>query len=179
MTAMRFVTTSLSGVMLIELDAIEDDRGSFARTFCAAEFARAGIVLQPKQANISHNVEARTLRGLHYQADPHGESKVVHCVRGRIFDVAVDLRRASPTYRQWYGVELSPELRRMLFIPEGCAHGFLTLEASSDVSYLMGQSFVPEAARGVRWNDPAFAIDWPAEPRRISSRDASYPDFAP
>ncbi|MDP2296528.1 MAG: dTDP-4-dehydrorhamnose 3,5-epimerase family protein [Pseudolabrys sp.] len=176
---MRFIPSPLPGVVTVELEPAEDDRGFFARSFCAAEFASAGIALQPQQANISHNADALTLRGMHYQAAPHGEPKLVQCVRGRIFDVAVDLRRASPSYRQWFGLELAPDLRRMLFVPDGCAHGFLTLEADSDVLYLMGQSFVPEAARGVRWNDPAFGIVWPAEPQRISSRDAAYPHFTP
>src|SRR5688572_19636501 len=129
---MRFSKTAIADVLLIELDAAEDERGFFARTFCEDEFARAGIALRLTQVNISHNRDALTLRGLHYQAAPHGESKIVHCVRGQIFDVAVDLRRESPSYRQWIGVELAPELRRLLFIPEGCAHGFLTLEPSTD-----------------------------------------------
>ena len=176
---MRFIPTPLAGVVTVEMEAAEDDRGFFARSFCAEEFARAGIALKPQQANISHNADALTLRGMHYQAAPHGEPKLVQCVRGRIYDVAVDLRPASSTYRQWFGLELAPDLKRMLFVPEGCAHGFLTLEADSDVLYLMGQPFVPEAARGVRWNDPAFGIAWPAAPQRISSRDAACPDFTP
>ena len=116
---------------------------------------------------------------MHYQADPHGEIKVVQCVRGRIFDVAVDLRAASPGYRRWFGIELAPKLRRMLFIPQGCAHGFMTLEDDSDVLYLMGQSYQPSAQRGVRWNDPAFAIAWPAQPLVMSARDEACPDFEP
>jgi dTDP-4-dehydrorhamnose 3,5-epimerase len=135
--------------------------------------------MRPKQINTSHNRDALTLRGLHYQAAPHGESKLVHCVRGRLFDVVVDLRGASPSYRRWVGVELTPEFRRLLFIPAGCAHGFLTLEASTDLIYVMGDPFVAEAARGVRWDDPAFDIKWPAEPRIISERDSSFPDFSP
>jgi len=176
---MRFSPTPLQGVLVIELDAAEDVRGFFARTYCEEEFARAGIVMRPKQINLSHNADAFTLRGLHYQEASLGESKIVQCARGKVFDVAVDLRRGSPSYRQWHGLELSPDARRMLFIPEGCAHGFLTLEADSDLIYLMGQSFVAEAGRGVRWNDAAFNIRWPSQPRVISSRDASYPDFNP
>jgi dTDP-4-dehydrorhamnose 3,5-epimerase len=175
----RFVETPLHGVVLIELDSMEDERGSFVRTFCDDEFERAGIAMRVRQTNLSHNRHALTLRGMHYQQAPHGEPKVVQCVRGRIFDVAVDLRPGSPSYRRWFAAELAPELQRMIFIPEGCAHGFLTLEKSSDVLYLMGQQFVPGAARGVRWNDPAFGIAWPAEPRIISPRDNSYPDFVP
>jgi dTDP-4-dehydrorhamnose 3,5-epimerase len=176
---MRFVPTTLAGVVVIDLDVAEDDRGFFARTFCEDDFARAGLAMRPGQINLSSNTHAFTLRGLHFQTAPHGESKVVQCVRGRIFDVTVDLRSDSPSYRRWFGIELAPDLRRMVFIPEGCAHGFLTLEQASDVFYLMGHPFVPEAGHGVRWNDPAFGIDWPAQPRIISPRDRSYPDFKP
>jgi dTDP-4-dehydrorhamnose 3,5-epimerase len=174
---MRFSQTALPGVLTIELDAQEDARGSFARTFCEDEFA--ALAFRPRQINLSQNPRALTLRGMHYQAAPHGESKVVQCVRGRIFDVAVDLRAGSPTYRRWFGIELGPALRRMLFIPEDCAHGFITLEDHSDVLYLMGRSHQPSAQRGVRWNDPAFAIDWPAQPRVISPRDETFPDYKP
>jgi dTDP-4-dehydrorhamnose 3,5-epimerase len=174
---MRFTETALAGVVTIALDAAEDERGFFARTFCDDEFLRAGIVMQPRQMNLSHNIETLTLRGMHYQAATHGESKLVQCVRGRIFDVVVDLRRHSPTYRRWVGIELAPDLRRMIFVPEGCAHGFLTLEQDSDVFYLMGSAYVSEAGRGVRWSDPAFGIVWPAPPRVISARDNAYPDF--
>jgi dTDP-4-dehydrorhamnose 3,5-epimerase len=175
---MKFSKTAIDGVLLVELDAVEDERGFFARTFCEEEFSRAGIAMQAKQINTSHNREALTLRGLHFQAAPHGESKLVYCVRGRLFDVVVDLRRASSSYRRWVGVELTPESRQLFFIPEGCAHGFLTLEASTDLIYVMGHPFVAEAARGVRWNDPAFDIKWPAEPRIISERDSSFPYFS-
>lgn len=174
---MRFSKTAVDGVLLIDLDAAEDARGFFARAFCEEEFARAGIALRARQVSLSHNRAALTLRGLHYQAAPHEETKLVHCVRGRIFDVAVDLRPASATYRRWTAAELSPAARRMLYIPKGCAHGFLTLEADSDILYVMGADFVAEAGRGVRWNDPAFGIDWPAAPQVIAERDATYPDF--
>lgn len=174
---MRFSPTAVDGVKLIDLDTAEDERGFFARTFCEEEFARAGIALTARQLNLSYNRDAFTLRGLHYQAAPHAEAKIVHCVRGRIYDVALDLRPASSTYLRWTAAELSPQVRRMLYIPEGCAHGFLTLEPDSDIIYVMGTVFVAEAARGVRWNDPAFGIDWPAAPRVISERDADYPDF--
>jgi dTDP-4-dehydrorhamnose 3,5-epimerase len=174
---MRFAETALAGVVTVDLDAVSDERGFFSRTFCEDEFRKAGLVIQPQQMNLSHNIKAFTLRGMHYQAVPHGESKVVQCVRGRIFDVVVDLRRDSPTHRRWLGLELAPDLQRMIFIPEGCAHGFLTLEDASDVHYVMGSAYVPEAGRGVRWNDPAFGIVWPAPPRVISARDGSYPDY--
>lgn len=176
---MRFRSTTLPGVLVIDLDAQEDARGSFARTFCEEEFARAGFEFRPKQINLSGNLQALTLRGMHYQAAPHGETKVVQCVRGRIFDVAVDLRPESPSHRKWFGIELAPDLRRMIFIPEGFAHGFVTLEDDSDVLYLMGRSFEASAQRGVRWNDPAFAIGWPAQPRLISPRDETFPDYQP
>jgi dTDP-4-dehydrorhamnose 3,5-epimerase len=174
---MRFSKTAIDDVLLIDFDAAEDERGFFARTFCEEEFALAGLAMHATQINQSHNRHAFTLRGLHYQAAPHGETKIVQCVRGRIFDVAVDLRRESPSYLRWIGVELTPESRQLVFIPEGCAHGFLTLEALSDLVYVMGSPFVPEAARGVRWDDPAFGITWPATPRVISERDSSFADF--
>lgn len=175
---MRFTPTAIADVMLIEFDAAEDSRGFFARTFCEQEFARAGLAMQVRQMSVSHNRDVFTLRGLHYQAAPHAESKVVQCVRGRVFDVAADLRPGSPTWHRWAGVELAPELRRALYIPEGCAHGFLTLEPASDIVYAMGHPFIAEAGRGVRWNDPALGIAWPAAPRVISDRDAGYPDLA-
>ncbi|MGH6742047.1 MAG: dTDP-4-dehydrorhamnose 3,5-epimerase family protein [Bradyrhizobium sp.] len=176
---MRFSQTALLGVQVIDLDAQEDARGSFARTFCEDEFAGAGLDFRPKQINLSHNPRAMTLRGMHYQAAPHGEPKVVQCIRGRIFDVAVDLRPGSPNHRSWFGLELAPELRRMLFIPEGFAHGFITLSADSDVLYLMGRPFEASVQRGVRWDDPAFAIQWPAQPCVMSPRDETFPDYKP
>jgi dTDP-4-dehydrorhamnose 3,5-epimerase len=174
---MRFTKTPIGGVQVIELETNEDDRGWFARSFCEEEFARAGIALVVRQMNLSHNREALTLRGMHYQAAPHAEAKLVHCVRGKAYDVALDLRPASPTFRRWFGIELSPATSRLLFIPEGCAHGFLTLEAETDLLYTMGTAYVAEAARGVRWNDPAFGIAWPAAPRVISPRDASFGNY--
>ena len=174
---MRFTPTALDGVTIVELDAIEDDRGFFARTFCEEEFAKAGIAMRIRQTNLSHNPRAFTLRGLHYQVAPYEEAKVVQCVRGRIWDVAVDLRPQSRTFCGWAGVELSPEARRLFYIPPGCAHGFITLEDDSDVAYLMGEAYAPGAGRGLRWNDPAFGIDWPAQPIEMSERDAGYPDL--
>jgi dTDP-4-dehydrorhamnose 3,5-epimerase len=176
---MRFTQTSMAGVLVIELDAQQDERGSFARTFCEQEFVRAGLDFRPKQINLSQNPRALTLRGMHYQAAPHGEPKLVQCVRGRVFDVAVDLRSQSPSHRQWFGLELAPGLHRMLLIPEGCAHGFITLQDDSDVLYLMGQPYEASAQRGVRWNDAAFAIGWPASPRVIAPRDETFPDYRP
>ena len=178
---MRFLETTLSGAWLIELDQHGDERGWFARAFDAAEFEARGMNPAVVQCNASFNARRGTLRGMHYQADPHGESKLVRCVRGAIFDVAVDLRADSPTRLRWHGAELSEENRRALYIPAGMAHGFQSLSDDSELLYLMGNAYVPEASRGVRWDDPAFAIDWPEPdgPRIISDRDASFPDFAP
>ncbi len=177
---MRYLETPLSGAWVLELDLLEDDRGWFARTFDAAEFDARGMNPAVVQCNASFNARGGTLRGMHYQAEPHGESKLVRCVRGAIYDVAVDLRAGSPTFLQWHGVELSAENRRSFYIPAGLAHGFQTLEDSSEVHYLMGDPYVPKSSRGVRWNDPAFAITWPEPPaagRIVSERDAEYADF--
>jgi dTDP-4-dehydrorhamnose 3,5-epimerase len=176
---MRFAETPLAGVWVIELDLLGDERGWFARTFGAEEFEARGLNPAVVQCNASFNARRDTLRGMHYQAEPHGESKLVRCVRGAIFDVAVDLRSDSSTFCAWHGVELSAENRRALYIPAGLAHGFQTLSDDCEVLYQMGHRYVPEAARGVRWDDPAFEIEWPRtqEARLVSERDASYPDF--
>ena len=176
---MRFVRTPLPGVWIIEPEPIADERGSFARIYDAAEFAAHGIDATVVQSSVSYNVRRDTLRGMHYQAAPHGEPKLVRCVRGAIYDVALDLRPDSPAYCAWYAVELDPDGGRTLFMPAGVAHGFQTLADSSEVLYQMGHEFVPEAARGVRWDDPAFGIEWPepAGERTISERDRTYPDF--
>ncbi len=173
---MRFVETPLPGAWVIELEEIEDERGWFARTFDAEEFRARGLNPDVVQCNASFNRRAGTLRGMHYQAPPHGESKLVRCVGGAIFDVAVDLRDGSPTYRGWHGVELSAENRRAFYIPAGLAHGFQTLADDSEVLYQMGDPYVPEAARGVRWDDPALGIAWPAPDgeRVISEKDRAY-----
>lgn len=172
---MRFRPTAIEGLTVVELDVHEDARGSFVRTFCAAEFEAAGHPFRVVQANLSVNRLRHTLRGLHYQRAPHGEPKIVSCIKGRIFDVAVDMRPQSPTYLQWQGFELAPELPRLLHIAEGLAHGFLTLQPDSHVHYLMGAAYQPSAAMGARWDDPAIGIDWPAAPANISDRDRSYP----
>lgn len=178
---MRFVQTPLPGAWVIELELLGDERGWFARTFDAEEFAARGMNPAVAQCNASFNARRGTLRGLHYQAAPHGESKLVRCVRGAIFDVAVDLREDSPAYRSWHGVELSADNGRAFYIPDGMAHGFQTLVDDCEVIYQMGERYEADAARGVRWDDPAFAIGWPDPQgeRVISERDASYPDFAP
>jgi dTDP-4-dehydrorhamnose 3,5-epimerase len=172
---MRFLETRIDGVWIIEPERHTDSRGTFCRTFCESEFAGAGIPFKVVQVNHSFNPAKHTLRGLHYQVSPYGEPKLVSCLRGRIFDVAVDLRPDSPTFRNWLSIELGPAAGRMLFISAGLAHGFLTLEAETEVMYLMGAPHVPDAARGLRWDDPALGIGWPAAPELISNRDASYP----
>jgi dTDP-4-dehydrorhamnose 3,5-epimerase len=176
---MRFVPTLLPGVWLIEPERIADERGWFARTFDRHEFIAHGCNPEVVQCNASFNLCRDTLRGMHYQAEPHSESKLVRCVRGAIFDVAVDLRSGSPTHRRWHGVQLSAENRRAFYIPPGLAHGFQTLSDDAEVLYQMGNPYVPEAARGVRWDDPAFAIEWPEPdgPRIVSERDRAIDDF--
>jgi len=172
----------VSGAYLIEPEPIADERGLFARTFCAEEFARRGLDARVSQCNTSANRRAGTLRGMHYQAAPHGEAKLVRCTRGAIFDVAVDLRPSSSTYLRWAAAELTADNRQAFFIPAGCAHGFQTLADDSEVLYQMSTPFVPGAGRGVRWNDPAFGITWPEPPplgRTISERDRVYPDLTP
>jgi len=156
-----------------------DERGFFARTFCERELEQHGLPTRFPQCNLSRNRRRGTLRGMHYEATPSAESKLVRCVTGAIFDVIVDLRPGSATRFAWIGVELSGETGRALFVPAGFAHGFLTLSDDSDVFYHMGDFYRPEAARGFRWNDPLFAIQWPAPPNSIAERDASYPDYEP
>lgn len=178
---MRLEPTPLHGARVVELDLLGDERGWFARTYDEALFVAEGLQPVGVQANSSFNAARDTLRGLHYQAAPHGEAKLVRCVRGAIWDVGVDLRRDSPSYLRWHAVELSAGNRRALYLPAGVAHGFQTLTDDCEVHYLMGHPYVPGAARGVRWDDPAFAIDWPAPQgeRTISERDRSFADFAP
>lgn len=176
---MRFHETKLSGVFEIGLDTLADERGFFARSWCQREFGDNGLNSRLVQCNISLNTHRRTLRGLHYQAVPFAETKLVRCISGAIYDVALDLRRNSPTFGQWFGTVLSAENRHSLYIPEGCAHGFLTLTNDSEVFYQMSEFFHPEARRGVRWNDPAFQIAWPESVEVISERDRTYPDFEP
>jgi dTDP-4-dehydrorhamnose 3,5-epimerase len=178
---MRFKAATLPGVWVVVLDRLDDERGWFARTFDEEEFRSRSLNPSVVQCNTSYNARRGTLRGMHYQAAPEGESKLVRCVRGAIFDVAVDLRADSATYCAWDGVELSAENGLALYIPAGLAHGFLTLTDDCEVLYQMGHRYVPGAARGVRWDDPAFGIKWPRAQgsRIISERDASYPDFQP
>lgn len=176
---MRFLGSALPGVWVIELDPIGDERGWFARAFDADAFKARGLDHRVVQCNISLNARRGTVRGMHYQAEPHSEPKLVRCVRGSSFDVALDLRSDSPGYCRWHGVELSAENHRALYLPPGVAHGYQTLADETELFYQMGYHHVPEAARGVRWDDPAFGIEWPhvaGEPV-ISERNRSYPDF--
>ena len=177
---MIFNETKLKGAYIIEVEPFEDERGSFARTFCREEFETHGLNSFIAQCNISHNRKKGTLRGMHYQIAPHAEAKLVTCLAGSIYDVIIDLRPDSITYCHWLAVELSARRRRsLIYIPEGFAHGFQTLEDDTEVFYQMSHAYVPQFARGVRWDDPAFAIYWPDRPRTLSDRDNNYPDFSP
>ena len=173
------VEQRLPGVYLIELERRADERGFFARSFCVDELAAAGLHTDYPQGNVSFNTRTHTLRGMHYQAAPHGEVKIVGCTAGAILDVVVDLRRGSPSFLQWCAVELTPASGAQLYIPAGFGHGFLTLADDTEVSYRMGTRYVPEAARGLRWDDPRIGITWPARPAVISARDATYRDLDP
>ena len=175
----RFEQTALDGVVLIELEPHVDDRGAFARAFCEEEFADAGLPVHFPQCNLSINHEAGTLRGLHFNAPPHGESKLVRCVRGAIYDVVVDLRAGSTTRFEHFAVELSADNRLALYVPPDFAHGFVTLADATDVYYHMGSSYVPAAARGLRWDDPHLGIEWPVEPTVMSTADAELPLLDP
>ena len=176
---MQFRETALAGAWVVELERIEDERGWFARSFDREEFRSRGMSPDVVQCNVSFNVRRGTLRGMHFQREPHGEAKLVRCVRGSIFDVAVDLRPHEQTFCQWEAVELSAENGLGFYIPPGMAHGFQTLREDCEVLYQMGSAYVPDAASGVRWDDPAFAIDWPDAPegRTISTKDREYEDF--
>ncbi len=174
---MRFEPTSLPDLVLVRLEPHADERGHFARTLCERELEGAGLNTRWAQSSTSFNIRGGTLRGMHFQRAPFAETKIVRCTRGAIFDVAVDLRPASSTYGQWFGVELTPDNHRMLYIPAGFAHGFVTLADASEVLYQISDYFEPSAAAGVRWNDPAFGIRWPRAPEVINERDAGWPDF--
>jgi dTDP-4-dehydrorhamnose 3,5-epimerase len=172
---MIFKESTLAGAYTIELARVDDERGFFARTYCAEEFAARGLPAQMPQCSVSFNSRKGTLRGLHFQAAPHTEEKLVRCTAGAIFDVIVDLRVDSPTQRRWFATELTADNRRSLFIPRGFAHGFITMRDDTEVLYMISVPYAPGHDRGVRWNDPALAIQWPIEPAVISARDAGYP----
>ncbi len=174
---MKYLETPLKGTFVLELERLEDERGFFARSWCKAEFESRGLYSNIVQCNVSFNRKKGTLRGMHYQVKPHEEAKLVRCTMGALYDVIIDIRKDSATFRKWHSVELSAKNHRMLYIPEGLAHGYLTLEDDSEVFYQMSERYYPECARGVRWNDPAFNIQWPDAKMLISARDREYPDF--
>ena len=176
---MIFIPTALGKAMLVDIEKHEDERGFFARAWCRREFEAQGLNPDLAQCNISFNPRKGTLRGMHFQIKPHEEAKLVRCTRGSLFDAIVDLRPASPTYKKHLGVILTADSRRALYVPEGFAHGFLTLEDATEVLYLISECYAPESQRGIRWTDPALAIAWPDGPTLISERDRSYPDFEP
>ena len=172
---MKFLPTPLAGAYLIELEQLDDERGFFARSFCQNEFKAHGLDPVVAQCNVSFNRRRGTLRGLHYQAAPHAEAKLVRCTRGAVWDVIVDLRKGSLTVRQWHAAELTADNRRALYIPDGFAHGFQTLADDSEVLYQMSEFYHPESARGVRWDDRTLAIRWPIKDAVISPRDRAFP----
>lgn len=175
---MIYKETPIDGVFIIDIEPVADERGFFSRTWCVKEFQARGLNSDLVQCNISFNKKRGTLRGMHYQKPPHGEVKVVRCTRGRVFDVILDLRPESPSFQQWLGVELSEDNHHMLYIPEGCAHGFQTLEDDSELFYQMSTFYEPGVASGVRWNDPSFAIRWPLEVAVVSDKDNKFPDYS-
>lgn len=176
---MIFTPTRLAGAYIVDLELRTDARGFFARSFCQREFAERGLCASYPQCNISYNRQRSTLRGMHYNRTPYEEAKLVRCQTGAIYDVIVDLRPGSKTLGQWLGVELNAQNRRMLYIPKGFAHGFLTLTDDSEIFYQMSEFYVPDAGLGIRYDDPGIGIQWPEEPELISDRDRNYPDWHP
>ena len=176
---MKIQETTVQGVRLVLPDRFDDERGYFARTWGQDEFEAHGLPARMVQRNLSYNRSSLTLRGMHFQRAPYGETKVVSCVVGAVYDVAIDLRPDSPTFGRWYGAELRADNGAMLYVPEGCAHGYLTLEPDSLVEYLISEFYHPEVSAGVRWDEPFFAVRWPAEPQIMNDRDRAWPDFQP
>ena len=174
---MLFLQTNLPGVFEIDLELARDSRGFFARSWCQKEGERHGLNTKIVQCNVSFNAQKGTLRGMHYQDAPSAEAKLVRCTSGAIYDVVIDLRPQSPTFKRWVAVVLTSDKRNMIYVPEGCAHGFLTLEDKTEVFYQMSEFYNPESARGVRWDDQAFQIVWPEKVEVISDRDRTYSDF--
>ena len=174
---MKFHETPCAGAYLIETEPRGDERGFFARAFCAREFADQGLVSSFLQINNSFSAKRGTLRGMHFQLAPKAETKIVRCVRGSLWDCILDLRTDSPTRGQWFGAELSAENRRMMYVPKGFAHGFISLSDDAEMFYFVDEFYDPSLERGVRWNDSTFSIEWPLEPTVISEKDASIPDF--
>ena len=175
---MIFTETSLNGLYIVELVRLEDERGYFARSWCQREFEEHGLNSQLVQCNISFNKRRGTLRGMHYQTAPYEEAKLVRCTRGSLYDVVIDIRPTSQTFKSWFAVELTSEHHRALYIPEGFAHGFQTLIDNTEVFYQMSEFYHPESAKGIRWNDSEFSIAWPIEALVVSEKDNSYPDWS-
>lgn len=174
---MKFIETKLAGSYIVELDPIEDERGFFSRAFCGEEFAEIGLNGDVCQANLSWNKFRNTLRGMHYQRAPYQETKLIRCTRGALYDVIIDLRRESPTFGESFGIELSANNRRSLFVPRDFAHGFIALQDDTEAFYMVSQHYNRDAEAGIRWNDPFFNIQWPCEPIHISDKDAAWPDY--
>jgi dTDP-4-dehydrorhamnose 3,5-epimerase len=175
----RFTPTPIDGVTIVDLEPILDERGFFARSFCAEEFKAAGLVPTTAQSNVSFNIHRGTVRGLHYQSAPAAEDKLIRCTAGAVFDVAVDLRESSTTYGKWFSIELTAENHRSLYIPAGCAHGVQALADGTELIYMMSTEYEASLARGVRWDDPSIGIAWPIAAPIVSSRDASLPFLNP
>ena len=175
---MIFNETKLKGAFIIDLEQHQDDRGFFARTFCQKELEANGLIADVAQANLSLSKTRGTLRGMHYQKSPFEETKLVRCTKGALYDVIIDLRPDSPTYKKWIGVELTADNYRMLFVPKNFVHGFITLTDDTEVTYMVSQFYAPGSELGIRWNDPQFGIQWPVNVQVISEKDAGWPDFA-
>lgn len=174
---MLFTETKLKGAFILEIKKIEDERGFFGRTWCQKEMEEHGLNPRVVQANMSYNKRKGTLRGMHFQVSPYEETKLIRCTKGAIYDVIIDLRPDSPTYKQWIGVELTEQNYKMLYVPERFAHGFLTLEDHTEVSYQVTQFYTPGSESGIRWNDPAFGIEWPVPVKLVSGKDSVHPDY--
>jgi len=174
---MKFIETPLEGAFVIELEKHGDERGFFARAFCENEFGDHGLVTGFVQVNNSTSKVKGTLRGMHYQLSPHAETKMVRCIRGSLVDMILDIRPGSKTFGKSFGAELSAENRKMMYVPKGFAHGFITLTEDSEAFYFVDEFYAPEFERGIRWNDPKFGIEWPCEPELISDKDANHPDY--
>ena len=174
---MKFNETNVDGCFVVEPDRFDDERGFFARIWDSKEFNQRGLSTTFAQFNLAFNHKAATLRGMHFQSAPHAEVKLVRCTRGAVYDVIVDLRPDSRTYLKWAGVELTADNYRTFYVPKGCAHGYVTLVDGAEVAYQVSETYAPQAAGGVRWNDPAFKVDWPIQPKIINPRDATYPDY--
>jgi dTDP-4-dehydrorhamnose 3,5-epimerase len=174
----KFLETPLTGACIVEIEPIEDNRGLFARSWCKREFEAHNLNPEIVQCNISFNIKKGILRGMHYQIKPFEETKLVRCTRGAIFDVIIDLRADSPTFKDWFAIELTDKNRKILYIPKCFAHGFQTLKDNTEVYYQMSEYYSPEYSKGIRWDDPSFSIQWPENKRIISKRDQQYPDFS-